>query len=116
MTNRHRGEIEFILGGEKRLLCLTLGALAELEQKFAQTDLVGFVERLEKGRLSARDLIAIIGCGLRGAGEFISDEEVGLLTHEDHFKGYLDIVTELLALTFGIDHPFRNERSPHAGE
>lgn len=103
MSNSHRGEIEAVLGGEKRLLCLTLGALAELEQKFAQKDLIGFVERLENGRISSRDLIAIIGCGLRGAGEYISDEEVGLLTHEDHFKGYLKIVSDLLTLTFGIN-------------
>lgn len=31
MANRHRGEIEAELGGKKRTLCLTLGALAELE-------------------------------------------------------------------------------------
>ena len=31
MPNRHRGEIEAELGGERRTFVLTLGALAELE-------------------------------------------------------------------------------------
>jgi hypothetical protein len=31
MANRHRGEIEAELGGRKRTLVLTLGALAELD-------------------------------------------------------------------------------------
>ena len=34
MVNRHRGEIEAILDGKSYRLCLTLGALAELEHAF----------------------------------------------------------------------------------
>jgi hypothetical protein len=30
-ANRRRGEIEAVIDGERRILCLTLGALAELE-------------------------------------------------------------------------------------
>ena len=33
MTNIHRGEISAVIGGETRVLCLTLGALAELEAR-----------------------------------------------------------------------------------
>jgi hypothetical protein len=105
MSNLHRGEIEAELGGQMRTFCLTLGALAELEHKFAQKDLIGFIERLEIGRLSARDLIAILGCGLRGAGEQITDEEVGRLSHQDHLLGYVRIVTQLLTITFGVNAP-----------
>jgi len=34
MANRHRGEIEAEIGGVRRRLVLTLGALAELEDAF----------------------------------------------------------------------------------
>jgi hypothetical protein len=40
MPNRHRGEIEAELGGERMTLVLTLGALAELESAFGVDDLV----------------------------------------------------------------------------
>ncbi len=73
MANRHRGEIEADLGGKRRTLVLTLGALAELESAFGADDLVALAERFGAGRLSARDLVRIISAGLRGAGESISD-------------------------------------------
>ena len=39
MANRRRGEIEAEIGGAKRCLVLTLGALAELEDAFKAVDL-----------------------------------------------------------------------------
>ncbi len=60
----------------KRTLVLTLGALAELEAAFGADDLVALTERFGAGRLKARDLTRIIGAGLRGAGEAVSDDEV----------------------------------------
>lgn len=68
MPNRHRGEIETEIGGARRRLVLTLGALAELEASFGADDLVALAERFGGGRLTARDLVRIIGAGLRGAG------------------------------------------------
>jgi hypothetical protein len=101
MANRHRGEIEAELGGEKRTLVLTLGALAELESVFGAGDLVALAERFEKGRMSATDAIKIIGAGLRGAGAEIVDEEVAKLAAAGGAAGYVRIVSELLAATFG---------------
>jgi hypothetical protein len=66
MPNHHRGEIEADIGGRKRILVLTLGALAELEAAFGEGDLVALAQRFAQGRMSARDLIRIIGAGLRG--------------------------------------------------
>ena len=76
MPNLHRGEIEAEIGGVRRRLVLTLGALAELEAAFGADDLTALAERFGAGRLSARDLTRIIGAGLRGAGKAISDDEV----------------------------------------
>ena len=79
MANRLRGEIDAVIGGERFVLCLTLGALAELESRLEAGDLVGLCERFEKGRVSAGDLIALIGAGLRGGGNAISDDELARL-------------------------------------
>jgi hypothetical protein len=101
MPNRHRGEIEAELGGTKRTLVLTLGALAELESAFGADDLVALAERFEKGRMSATDAIRIIGAGLRGAGETMSDDDVAQLAAPGGAAGYVRIVSDLLAATFG---------------
>lgn len=103
MPNRHRGEIEAELGGAKRTLVLTLGALAELESAFGAGDLVALAERFERGRMSASDAIRIIAAGLRGAGETVTDEEVARLAVPGGAAGYARVVSDLLAATFGAD-------------
>jgi hypothetical protein len=100
MPNKYRGEIEAEIGGDRRVLVLTLGALAELESAFAAGDLVALAERFGSGRLSARDLIRIIGAGLRGAGETVGDDEVAAMTVEGGASGYVRIAAELIAATF----------------
>lgn len=101
MANRHRGEIEAVLGGERRVLVLTLGALAELEDAFGGEDILALAARFETGRISARDAIRVIGAGLRGAGNEVSDEEVARMNAEGGAAGYVAIVADLLTATFG---------------
>lgn len=101
MTNARRGEIAAELGGVPRRLVLTLGALAELETHFEAGDLVELAERFGTGRLAAGDLAAVIGAGLRGAGETITDREVAALTVPGGAAAYARIVSELLTVTFG---------------
>jgi len=103
MANPRRGEIEAELGGRRYTLCLTLGALAELEAAFGAEDLVALAERFERGRISARDAIRVLGAGLRGAGTEISDDEVARLAMPGGAAGYVKSVAELLAATFGAD-------------
>lgn len=100
MANSHRGEIEALLGDRMRTLVLTLGALAELESAFGADDLMALAERFGTGRLSARDLVRIIGAGLRGAGESVSDDEVAALRVEGGVTGYVRIAADLIAATF----------------
>jgi hypothetical protein len=101
MPNLHRGEIEAEIGGARRRLVLTLGALAELEAAFGADDLVALAERFGSGRLKARDLTRIIAAGLRGAGEHVSDEEVSAMAVEGGAAGYVRVAAELIAATFG---------------
>jgi hypothetical protein len=100
MPNKHRGEIAAEIGGRRRTLVLTLGALAELESAFGADDLVALAERFGSGRMSARDLVRIIGAGLRGAGETIEDDEVAAMTVDGGASGYVRIAAELIAATF----------------
>jgi hypothetical protein len=104
MANRMRGEIEARLDGKTYTLCLTLGALAELESGLGAADLVALAERFEGRRLSARDILRIIGCGLRGAGHELSDDEVSRMKVSGGLAGYVQIAADLLAATFG-DEP-----------
>jgi hypothetical protein len=101
MANRHRGEIEAEIGGARRKLVLTLGALAELEQAFGADDLVALTERFGAGRMKARDLIRIIAAGLRGAGEAVSDEDVAAMQVQGGAQGYVRIAAGLIDATFG---------------
>jgi len=101
MTNRHRGEIEAILDGRPHTLCLTLGALADLEDTFGAEDMLSLAQRFESGRLSARDAIRIICAGLRGGGHEVSDDDVTRMRSDDGAAGFVDIVSRLLSATFG---------------
>jgi hypothetical protein len=106
MPNHHRGEIEAEIGGARRKLVLTLGALAELEAAFGAGDLVALAERLGSGRLTARDLICILAAGLRGGGEALSDDEVARMAVADGAHGYVRIAGALIEATFrGSDPP-----------
>lgn len=112
-ANRHRGEIEAVFDGERRVLCLTLGALAELEMAFAVDSLTGLAERFSSGRLKADDLIRIIGAGLRGGGNLLSDEDVAGMAVADGLAGFARIAAELLQATFGAGADTQNPPGPH---
>lgn len=101
MANRHRGEIEAVLDGERMTLVLTLGALAELEQAFGGEDMLSLASRFETGRIAAMDAVRIIGAGLRGAGYERTDEDVARMTAEGGAAGFIAIVADLLSATFG---------------
>lgn len=90
-----------MLGGRPYTLCLTLGALAELEDAFQCGDMAALVDRFARGTLSARDAVRVIGAGLRGAGHPVSDEEVAGLSVDGGAVGFAQIVSALLAATFG---------------
>jgi hypothetical protein len=101
IPNHHRGEIEGILDGKPYNLCLTLGALAELESAFGDENMLALAQRFGGGKLSARDCVRIIGAGLRGANHDIADAAVARMQAEGGVTGFVDIVARLLTITFG---------------
>jgi hypothetical protein len=66
-ANGIRGEAVVRLAGAERRLCLTLGALAEMETVLGVSGIGALAERLRG--LSARDLMAVLAALLRGGGE-----------------------------------------------
>ena len=101
MTNRRRGEVALDLGGARYSLCLTLGALAELEAAFGAGDLAALAERFGTGRLSSADLLAVLTAGLRGGGHALPDAEVAALPLQDGLAPVVRAVADLLLATFG---------------
>lgn len=112
MANRHRGEIDALLDGTTRRLCLTLGALAELETTFGDADMISLAARFESGRLRASDCVRIIGAGLRGAGDDIGDDAVARMQADGGVTGFVEIVARLLNATFGA--PAGQREPPNA--
>ena len=72
--NRARGEVELIVGGDVRTLCLTLGALAELEAAFGCQSLTELQVRLTQ--LSATELTTVLSILLKAAGSPADTERV----------------------------------------
>ena len=66
-ANGVRGEVIATLAGADRRLCLTLGALAEIETALGCDGLTALAERMRA--LSAGDLGAVLAALLRGGGE-----------------------------------------------
>jgi hypothetical protein len=101
MVNHRRGDAELVLDGRRYILRLTLGALAELETAFQVADLAALGERFATGRLSARDVIVILGCALRGGGHAIRDEEVAALHAEGGIAPLAEAALRALEAAFG---------------
>jgi hypothetical protein len=111
-ANKYRGEVEATIGGERRILCLTLGSLAELETAFEADNLQELAARFASGKLKANDMIRILGAGLRGGGNLFSDEDVGLMDIEGGIAGAARVVSELLSAAFGNGGDNRSGATP----
>ena len=72
--NRARGEAEAVLAGERRSLCLTLGALAEIETGLGVEGFEALTGRLRT--LSAGDLAVVLSALLMGGGAAGEAEEL----------------------------------------
>ncbi|MGB7334366.1 MAG: gene transfer agent family protein [Salaquimonas sp.] len=101
MANPRRGEITVELNDRQWTLCLTLGALAELEDYFHVDDLPKLAEILSAGKFSSADLMAIIQAGLKGGGHDISRQDISEMRCTDGAAGFARIVADLLIASFG---------------
>lgn len=65
MGNPVRGEVELVIGGTGHTLCLTLGALAEIEAICA-----------DGAKLDARRLVRVLAALLKGGGSAMGEAEL----------------------------------------
>lgn len=68
MANPVRGEVELVAGGETHVLCLTLGALAEIETICA-----------DGAPMTATRLLAVLEALMRGGGSTLTASEIRAL-------------------------------------
>lgn len=101
MANRRRGEVAATFGGAPYTLCLTLGALAELEDRLGAEDLVSLGDRFARGRPRARDLLAVLAAALRGGGHALTDDEVGALPLDGGVEALAQTIADVLVAAFG---------------
>ncbi len=102
MANPWTGEVALTIDGEQRVLKLTLGALAELEQELGAGSLVELVQRFEGGAYSSRDVLALLVAGLRGGGAPVTRDD---LLHAEIAGGPMagaKAAAELLARAFMV--------------
>ncbi|UAB90046.1 gene transfer agent family protein [Ruegeria sp. SCSIO 43209] len=102
MANPWTGEVALTIDGEQRVLKLTLGALAELEQELQAGSLVELVQRFEGGAYSSGDVLALLVAGLRGGGSQVTRDD---LLHAEIAGGPMagaKAAAELLARAFMV--------------
>jgi len=107
-ANRIRGEIEAVIDGERRILCMTLGALAELETAFGVDNIADLAARLGGGRLATRDVTAIIAAGLRGGGNRMDGSDLEDMRVEGGLGGAIRLAARLLESAFVPEGTTRN--------
>jgi hypothetical protein len=104
-ANRRRGEVLVNIDSAPRILCLTLGALAELEDAFAVPNLSDLGSYFSNGKFTANDIVHIIGAGLRGGGNLYTDDDVRCMSIEGGAVGLAQAAADLLVVTFAAQDP-----------
>jgi tail tube GTA-gp10-like protein len=102
MVNPYCGEVELVLDGKAFVLRLTLGALAELEETLAAGSLLALVERFEAGSFTTRDLVALLGAGLKGGGWQGELPDLLNARIEGGPVGAARVAARLLAVSFAV--------------
>ncbi len=102
MANPWTGEVALVIDGERHVLKLTLGALAELEAGLEADTLIGLVERFEAGAFSSRDVLMLIVAGLRGGGWRGQAEDLLTAEIEGGPVGAARAAGQLLARAFAV--------------
>jgi len=102
MANPWRGDVALVIEGETHVARLTLGALAELEETLQEGPLSAVVERCDRNTFSSRDVLALLGAGLRGGGSDLSVQQFLHARIEGGPMAAAKAAAELLARAFVV--------------
>ena len=100
MPNPQRGEVAATLNGKPVTLCLTLGALAELEASLNSSSLLELISRFETGHIKTQDLIKVLTAGLKGGGHDVTERDVAAMPIDGGIDEIISTVATLLNATF----------------
>ncbi|MEQ9518798.1 MAG: gene transfer agent family protein [Parvibaculum sp.] len=101
MTNRLRGEVALKANGRTYTLCLTLGALAELESAYGGEDILSLAERFSSGVLTSNEAMTLLAAALKGGGEAVDHHDLAEMKFEHGMAGLIRTLADLLSVTFG---------------
>ena len=101
MTNRTRGEVALKANGKSYTLCLTLGALAELESAYGGEDILSLAERFSSGVLTSNEAMTLLAAALKGGGEKVDHHALAQMKFEHGMAGLIRTLADLLSVTFG---------------
>lgn len=105
MVNPWRGEVVLRADGQVHTLRLSLGALAALEASLESDGLLDLADRIDRGGLRSREVIAILAAGFRGAGQAVEPEVVAEMAIEGGAAEALRVAVALMAAAFGVQAP-----------
>lgn len=104
MTNPARGETSFLAAGEKFVMRLTLGALAEIESAFNVASLSDLAARLKS--FATSDIATVAAALLRAGGHEVTANDVLKLPVD------LATIVQAIADVFALVNREANEAGP----
>lgn len=102
MVNPYRGEVEISINGKLRVMRLTLGALAELEEQLECQSLVDLVARFEDCAFRAKDIVTLIRAGLKGGGCEVENPDFENMQIDGGLHAAARAAARLLKVTFAV--------------
>ena len=91
------GEVDLVIDGRRRVMRLSLGALAALESDLGAGSLADLAARFDGGDVRAADVLAVLHAGLAGGGH---DVDVAAAEFEGGLPAAARAAARLLARAF----------------
>jgi hypothetical protein len=105
MVNPWRGEVMLRADGRTHTLRLSLGALAALEAALEAEGLLDLADRIDRGGLRTREVIAILAAGFQGAGQPVDAAAVADMAIEGGAAEAMRVAIALMTAAFGVQPP-----------
>ncbi len=107
MANPLRGEIQAQLGDRHFTFCLTLGAIAELENNLGVASIAALLARYQGNCVRASDVLLLLVSALKGQNPLLSDDEARELLRHSKPAHLIKLAADLVEVTFGEGEPAR---------
>lgn len=110
MVNRYAGEAKISIGDDMFILKLTLGAIAEVEDRLGLKSLGDFSRLFSDNGISSRSLIAILTASLVAGGlDRHRAETVTAMLEPHHLPAILEGLTEAFTNAFHLEYPVTSD-------